>query len=127
MNRRKPLWIDCLLFFLLIVILPGFLIWREWRQERLTAQLLATVKEEPSLSAIDYYRAQDTTRPDREYFKPQILREESTVVRLLQEGADPTVRADDGSTAIQAAKQNADPPADADGIIALLKDYGAKR
>jgi ankyrin repeat protein len=92
MNERKPLWIGCLLFFLLIVFIFGFLIWRELRQERLSAQLLATVKEEPSLSAIDYYKAQDTTRPDREYFKPQILRNEATVVRLLQEGADPDVR-----------------------------------
>lgn len=53
--------------------------------------------------------------------------DEDLVELLLEHGADPTLRADDGTTTIQATKQNADPLEDADGIIALLKDYGAKR
>ena len=53
--------------------------------------------------------------------------DEDLVDLLLQHGADPTVRESDGITAIQTAQQNADQPRDADGIIALLKEYGAKR
>jgi len=82
----------CLLLLFAIVGLPTFLIWRELRQERLSALLLATVKEEPSLSAVDYFVERDGDRPDRAYFKPQILRAETKVARLVQEGADPNVR-----------------------------------
>jgi len=53
--------------------------------------------------------------------------DEDLVKMLLEHGADPTIRSEDGTTAIQVAKASADPPEDADGIIALLKEYGAKR
>jgi len=53
--------------------------------------------------------------------------DEDLVKILLEHGADPTIRSEDGTTAIQAAKESADPPEDADGIVALLKRYGAKQ
>ncbi|MCW3053522.1 MAG: Ankyrin repeat protein 17 [Chthonomonadales bacterium] len=53
--------------------------------------------------------------------------DEDLVEMLLEHGANPNVRSWDGSTAIQIARYSADPPSDADGIIALLKRYGVKR
>jgi len=53
--------------------------------------------------------------------------DEDLVEILLEHGANPNVRSWEGSTAIQIARYSADPPSDADGIVALLKRYGARR
>jgi len=53
--------------------------------------------------------------------------DEDLVALLLKHGVNPNARTDEGMTPAQLAKENADPPEDADRIIALLKRYGAKR
>ena len=52
--------------------------------------------------------------------------DEDLVAILLRHGADPRVQQSDGTTAFQAAHENEEDPGDAEGIIALLKEYGAK-
>ena len=53
--------------------------------------------------------------------------DEDLVDILLQHGANPKVRETDGKTASQTAQQNEETSGDANGIIALLKEYSAKR
>jgi ankyrin repeat protein len=92
MNGRKQLRIGCLLFCLLIVVLPGFLIWLELRQERLSGQLLTTLKDVQSISEINYDPEDGKDVRQRESLKKQIRLDEAKAVRLIQEGADPNVR-----------------------------------
>lgn len=53
--------------------------------------------------------------------------DEDLVEALLEHGAHPNVQTPDGDTAIPLALRNADPRSDADVIVSLLKQYGARR
>jgi len=93
MNGRKPLRIGCLLSLLLIVgvmvVLPCLMVWRAMRQERLSGQLLTTIKRVMYRWEPYYLEAE---KVEQEQTKQQNLRDEATVMRLLREGADPNVR-----------------------------------
>jgi ankyrin repeat protein len=92
MNGRKQRRMGCLIFLLLIVVLPGLLIRRQLRRERLSVQLVATVKDVLSLSETNYDPTEDKNGRERERLRQQRRNEEGEVVRLLKEGADPDVR-----------------------------------
>jgi ankyrin repeat protein len=92
MEKRKQRRIGCLLLFLVMVALPSFLIRRQLRQDRLSAQLIATLKEVPSHFEIDYDAEAEKIAQGRERLKQVTRRKEVQVARLLQEGADPNVR-----------------------------------
>ena len=87
-NRRRA---GCLLFLLLVVVMPGLLIWRELRQERLSAQLLTAIKDVQAISERNYDPAYDKHNQKLNALKQQAARDEVKTVRLLQEGADPNV------------------------------------
>jgi len=90
MSGRKQRRIGCLFFLLLIVGVPCLLFWREWRQERLSAQLMVAVRHVQLLS-----ESVDEADADARYlkdFKNQIRNGEAEVVQLLHEGVDPNVR-----------------------------------
>jgi len=87
MNRRKQQRIGCLLALLMLVGAPWLLIWRQMREDRLSAQLMATVRHVKILSEIEYSAEEHKKAQQRE-----IASEQRKVVRLLQEGADPNVR-----------------------------------
>ena len=93
MNRRKQLRIGSLLSLLLVVgvmvVLPCLMVWRAMRQERLSGQLLTTIKS--VLSRWEPYYGDDE-KAEQEKVKQQNRKDEVTVMRLLREGADPNVR-----------------------------------
>jgi len=88
-NRRQTVG---LIFLLFLVGFSTFLVWRERRQERLSAQLLTALKDLYSIAEISYDPADDKKGSRRQALKQEIGREEAQVVRLLQEGADPNIR-----------------------------------
>ncbi len=92
MNGRKRLRIGCLLFLLSMVVLPGLLVSRQLRQDRLSAQLMTTLKTVQSLSETYYDSEDDKNGQRRASLQRQVRKEEAMAVRLLQEGADPDVR-----------------------------------
>jgi len=92
MKPHVPRRTGCLILILLIVGVPGVLLWREWRQERLSAQLLTALKDLYSIAEIDYDPADDKNGSQRQALKQEAVRKEAQVVRLLQEGADPNIR-----------------------------------
>jgi ankyrin repeat protein len=89
-NRQRG--VSCLLVLVAAVGLPCFLVWHGLRQERLSAQLLATVKDLPSDADITYDAEDEKSGQGRERVKQRTLQDEAKAVRLLQEGADPNVR-----------------------------------
>ncbi|MCW3053523.1 MAG: hypothetical protein JWN14_2693, partial [Chthonomonadales bacterium] len=93
MKGRKQLRIGCLFSLLLfvgaMVVLPCLIVGRAMRQERLSGQLLTTIKG--VLSRLDKHDW-DFEKAALEKARQQNLEDEATVVRLLREGADPNVR-----------------------------------
>ena len=75
-----------------IVALPGLLVWREMRRERLSAQLLTTLKDLQSLAYTTYNAEEDKNGRELGRLKQQVRSDEGKAVRLLQAGADPDVR-----------------------------------
>ena len=92
MNGRKQRRAGCLLFLLLMVVLPSLLVSRELRRQRLSAQFLAAIKDIQAVSDINHDPDDDKGQRRREKLKTRILNAETTAVRLLQAGADPDVR-----------------------------------
>lgn len=92
MNGSKKRWKGCLLFLLFIVALPCFFVWHERREERLSAQLLVSVRDLQILSIVSVEPEDDKDGHVRANLKQQGIDDEARVVRLLQEGADPNVR-----------------------------------
>ncbi len=92
MNGRKQRWKGCLLALLLIVGIPTLIVWRELRQERLSSELMATIKRVKTLSKESYYRGDADEMKKLEKAKLQVRNEEVKVPRLLDQGADPNVR-----------------------------------
>ncbi len=86
MNGHKQRWKGCLLALLLMVGIPTLIVWRELHRDRLSTELMATVKDVLSISKEYFDDEKVKTR------KKQVKEDEAKVLRLLREGADPNAR-----------------------------------